>query len=119
MIMAVLMVNARLGVRVRQVAATDPHGFPTPTGWGPAGTLLPGRVQEDQDGLWRLGVDPGLWPVRQGDLVVDDTGTTWLVATADLLRNNVDPRVDWIRVTARERVAGGTEPGGPVFAGTP
>lgn len=116
--MAVLMVNASLGVRRRQDGGRDAHGEPLPADWAAVGALLPGRVSEAADGSWSLGADPSLWPVRQRDLLVDDAGNEWLVDTADLIQNNLDDSVDWIKVTAHQRTAAGsTEPGGPEYVG--
>jgi hypothetical protein len=112
---AVLMTNASLGVRRRQDAARDAHGERLPAPWGPVNGPHPGRTNETADATWNLGLDPVLWPVRQGDLVIDAAGGSWLVDTADLIRNNLDPSVDWIRVTGRHRTAAGTEPGGAWF----
>lgn len=76
----------------------------------------PGFLQDHADGTWVLGLDPVLWPVRQGDLVISgDTGAAWLVNTADLISHPVDDTVDWIRLTANQRSNGGTEPGGAWF----
>lgn len=116
--MAVLMTNASLGVRRRQDGGRDAHGARLPADWDAVGPLLPGRVREAADGSWSLGVDPSLWPVRQGDLIRDDAGNEWLVDAANVIRNNVDPSVDWVRVAAHQRTAtGATEPGGPEYVG--
>jgi hypothetical protein len=75
-----------------------------------------GLTKEAPDATWVLGLDPALWPVKQGDMVVDaDTGAAWLVMTADLITHSVDSTVNWIRVTANQREPGGTEPGGAWF----
>jgi hypothetical protein len=109
------MPNANLGVRRRAATARDAHGAPLPGVWGAVVGLLAGRVNERADGSWALGLDPSLWPVRVDDLVISDAGASWLVQTADLIRNNLDPSVDWVRVSAQTRTAGGTVPGGAWF----
>lgn len=111
----VLLPNASLGVRRRVEGARNSHGQRVPAGWGPLVDPAPGRTNEGADATWRLGLDPGLWPVRQGDLVISLTGGSWLVQTADLIQNNYDSTVDWVRVTALHRTGGGTEPGGAWF----
>jgi hypothetical protein len=60
---------------------------------------------------WVIALDPRLWPVRQGDMVVEpSTGAQWLVVTADLLANNASPDIDYVRVEAHMRTAGATIP---------
>jgi hypothetical protein len=120
--MAVLLTNASLGVRRRGTTTTDSHGMPVGGAYGALQGPWPGLVTEQADGAWRLGLDPAAWPVRAHDLVVESGGAArqWLVLTAELLQNvaaDAAGRVDWVRVTAQERVTGGTEPGGPEFAG--
>lgn len=111
--MAVLLPDCRLGVRRRSVASSDAHGEPV---IGPPEPVLgpwPGRKREQPDGTWLLSVDVAAWPLRDGDLVVDpDADVAWLVSAATVLRNRVDPIVDYIRVEAQERRAGHTEPVG-------
>lgn len=114
--MSVLLINASLGVRRRYDAAQDAHGDDLPTGWGTLEGPQPGYQNEQADSTWVLGLDPVLWPVRQNDMVIAaDTGAAWLIRTADLIKHPVDSTVDWIRITANQRSAGGTEPGGPWF----
>lgn len=114
--MGVLLPNTTLAVRPRiDDGDRNAHGERVPVGWGPATDLLPGRTNEQSDGSWNLGVDPTLWPLRMDDLVISVSGGTWLVRTSDLIQNNYDSTVDWIRVTAQRRSAGGTQPGGPWF----
>jgi hypothetical protein len=109
------MPNATLGLRRSVDGGRDSHGAPLPGGWGDPQSPQPGLLNEQPDATWIIGLDPTLWPVRQGDLVVDDTGGAWLVDTAKLVQHPVDSTVDWIRITARQRVEGSTEPGGPWF----
>lgn len=113
--MSVLLPNARLGVRRRQEGARNAHGERMAAGWGSFEGPYDGRINETAGGTWNLGVDPALWPVRQGDLVIALTGGSWLVQTADLIQNNYDSTVDWVRVSALHRAVGGTEPGGAWF----
>lgn len=111
--MGVLLVNTALGVRRLRSRQRDGHGWPQPgPGWEDPVGPWPGRTAEDTDGSWLLGLDPRGWPLAGGDLVIEpDTGREWLVLTADLLRNNLDPTVDYVRVTAHERGPHGTEAG--------
>ncbi len=108
--MAVQLPNTRLGV-VRRAEVYDAHGYPVP---GPAQALAgpwPARSSEGADGSWVLALDPAAWPVDERTVVVEPTtGVEWTVLTADLLTNNVSPIVDYVRVTAHQRVAGHTEP---------
>lgn len=114
--MSVLLPNATLGLRRRvNAAARNAHGERVQAGWSDLVSMFDGRTNEQADGSWALGLDPALWPVRTGDLVVSVDGTTWIVTSADLIQNNYDPVVDWVRVRAARRSAGGTEPGGAWF----
>lgn len=113
--MTVLLPNAKLGIRRRFDGEQDAHGDDVPTGWGALTGPLDGYQEEQADSTWVLGVDPSLWPVRQNDMVIADTGSAWLVTTANLIKHPVDSTVDWIRLTANQRAGGGTEPGGAWF----
>jgi hypothetical protein len=116
--MAVLLANRSLGVRHRTVAGQDEHGYVYTSGWGALVGPWPGRAEEGPDApigeiggrTWVLAVDPQAWPVEQGDLVVEvvngEPVTTWLVLSADLLRNNADARVDYVRIKAHLRTDG-------------
>jgi hypothetical protein len=115
--MSVLMVDASLAVRRREPDSRDAHGERVYGDWGDPVGPWPGHTRETSDGTWTLGLDPQAWPVRAGDLIVDDGGREWLVDTTVLLRNALDPTVDWIRVTAHQRVDDQTEPGGPEYTG--
>jgi hypothetical protein len=114
-LVSVLLPNASLGLRRRLDGGRDAHGSPLPTGWGEVAGPLPGYLKEQPDATWVVGLDPELWPVRQGDLVVSGDTDAWLVETADLIEHPADDTVNWIRITGNQRVAGGTEPGGPWF----
>lgn len=116
--MAVLLADRLLGVRAR-VTATDTHGYRSTPSWGPLGAALPGRAEQRPDAAigatggrtWVLALDPSLWPVGQQDLVVDpDADQWWLVTSADLIKNNADPAIDYIRVEAHTRATVGTTP---------
>jgi hypothetical protein len=112
----VLLANTRLGLRRRYDAGKDSHGARLPGGWGAISDVLAGFEQELPDATWVLGLDPTLWPARQGDMVISGvTGSAWLVTTADLIKHPVDSTVDWIRLTASQRANGGTEPAGAWF----
>jgi hypothetical protein len=113
---SVLLPNAQLGLRRRYEGGEDAHGADLPTGWGAVEGPLPGYQNEQADSTWVLGLDPDLWPVRQNDMVIDtDTGGSWLIVTADLVKHPIDDTVDWVRLTANQRAGGGTEPGGAWF----
>jgi hypothetical protein len=111
----VLLPNDVLGIRRRVEGETNSHGERMAAGWGPFLGPYDGRTNERADGTWALGVDPALWPVRVGDLVISARGGSWLVQAADLIQNNYDSMVDWVRVTGAHRTVGGTEPGGAWF----
>jgi hypothetical protein len=113
----VLMPNARLTVRRRTQGTRDAYGQRVNAGWGPLGAFHDGRTNETADATWNLGIDPALWPIRRDDLIISESGGSWLVQTADLIRNNLDSYVDWVRVTAQHRSNGFTEPGGAWFVG--
>lgn len=116
--MSVLLPNTGLGVRRRAAATYDGHGTPLPGALGALQGPYPARLRERADGGWSIGLDPRLWPVGVNDLVAEpETGREWNIQTAELLTNNADGRVDWIRVQGLERTAGdSTEPGGAEFA---
>lgn len=114
--MSVLLPNARLGLRRRiNEQVRNEHGERVAAGWGGVVGLFDGRLNETAGGTWNLGLDPALWPVRQGDLAISSDGAAWVIQTADLIQNNYDSTVDWVRATALRRSAGGTEPGGAWF----
>jgi hypothetical protein len=115
---SVLMPNAMLAVRRRDPETVDAHGYVSGGTYGPVAGPWPGRIRErGGDGGWTLAVDPNAWPVRRNDLIVEPaSGREWLVRSADMAVNNIDPRVDSIRVEALQRRDGATEPGGPEFA---
>lgn len=113
--MTVLLPNARLGLRRRVDGTRNAHGERTPAGWGDITGPYDGRVNEQAGGTWALGLDPRLWPVRANDIAIAGTGQSWLITGADLIQNNYDATVDWIRATALHRTDGGTEPGGVWF----
>lgn len=116
--MAVLLANRSLGVRSR-TTGTDAHGYRSGPSWGSLRGPWPGRAEQgpdapiDQPGgrTWVLAVDPRAWPVYQGDLVEDPvTGMGWLVISADLLANNADDSINYIRVEAHGRISAETYP---------
>jgi hypothetical protein len=117
--LAVVMTNTTLGLRRRADGAYDAHGERSNGALGAEIGPYPGRSSEQPDGSWTLAVDPALWPVRENDVIVESVSGTrlWVVKSAKLLRNNLDPVVDYIRVEAAQQVAAGTEPGGTQFAG--
>lgn len=113
--MTVLLADRRLSVRRQLFAESDGHGGPVPDGWGSASPSRPGRAIEGPDvafgesggRTWTIAVDPANWPVYQGDLVVDaDSGEEWLVTSADLMTNTIDPYVNYIRIEAHAYTAG-------------
>ncbi|MFF0481968.1 hypothetical protein [Streptomyces sp. NPDC004435] len=81
----------------------DANGVPVPpnpyTAPAPRGTW-PGGAAEQPDAAWSLRLDPAAWPVEPGDIVRDETGTTWTVATARLHRVPGCPAVDYVQVSA-------------------
>jgi len=71
----------------------------------------PGRAWEGPSGAWTLAVDEAGWPVLAGDIIVQpDTQQQWIVTGAQVMRNNLDDTVNYVRVDALERVGPNTEP---------
>ena len=85
----------------------------------PSTQFLPASVREEADGTWRINLDPALWPVKEGDVIVTDAGQQFVVRTAALKTNPYDPIIDHVRGTAVQVGAAGQEPGGSEFAGVP
>lgn len=117
--MAVLLPDRRLGLRRRTAAGVGAHGEQRGYTYGPLLGPWPGRAEEHGDvpageiggRTWVLALDPAAWPVQQGDRVVDPAlGVEWVVTSADLQVNNADHRLDYVRVEAHARQAGGTRP---------
>lgn len=113
------MPDRDLGVRRRATGPADAHGDAYRGGWLELQGPHPGRAAEGPDvpegqiegRTWRIALDPRLWPVALGDLVVEPgTGAQWLVTSADLLTNNAAPEVDYIAVQAHLRTPAGTRP---------
>lgn len=114
--MSVLIPNATATVRRQAVAGLNTHGEREQGNWGsPIGEPLDALIKQRGDGSWVVGVDPDLWPVREGDLVVDAIGREFLVQTADLLTNAADDTVNWVRCTALRKAGVGVEPTAPWF----
>lgn len=105
--MAVLMVNAQLGVRKRRPDTTDPQGFIVKGALGSQSGPWPGRVnQRSVHGPVSIGLDVAAWPLEPQDVVVEPaTGRTWLIVTAELIRNAAEDDADYVRVDARQQDA--------------
>lgn len=113
---SVLLPNTNLTVRRRVNETTrNEHGEDVLDGWTAPGPFFPGRTKENDDGRWSLAVDPALWPVRTGDLIVDQAGSAWSVQFVHNIKNNYDDYVNYVQINAVRRVAQGTEPGGAWF----
>lgn len=117
--MAVQIADRRLGARRRQAGGRGAHGDRLKGGWGPTRGPYPGWGMESGDvpagqtggRSWVLALDPKLWPVYKDDQVVDaDSGQEWLVTSADLMTNSVDPAADFISIKAHLQVDGHTAP---------
>lgn len=91
--------------KVSQVAAT------------PSTPFLPALVLEGENGLWRVNLDPALWPLKEGDVVATDTKGRFVIKTASLKSNPVDSILDHIRGEAAQVTTAGVEPGGSEFVG--
>lgn len=125
--MTVQLPNTVLGVQRADPTQVDAHGAPLPAAPGPVSALLPGKVMELDTGQWQLALDPALWPVRIGDLVVDDAGGAWVVLYSKLIPSpalasteivpSIDMDVSFIRVMANQHTAAGTEPTDQMFVG--
>ena len=111
--MAVLLPDRSLGVRPR-ATTVDAHGHRSASSWGALRGPWPGRAAQGPDAppertggrTWVLALDPAAWPVYQGDLVEEPGSAQWLVLSADLLNNNADSAIDYIRVEAHTYTAG-------------
>lgn len=111
--MSVLLPDSMLAVERQPQVAYDPGGYPIPGARAAVTDALPGRALERPDHSWVLALDPALWPVVEGDHVLDLVGgRSWLVVSADLLQNTIDPTVDYIRCEAEIRVGSSTRPPG-------
>lgn len=116
--MSVLYPDRTLGVRRRGLVEDALGDLIPPTGPGDDAGAFPGRARELPDGSWRLAVDPALWPVRENDTVYDSgNGQSWVVREAQLLANQIEKSVDYVRVIAAEIRVGGAEPRDPWFVG--
>lgn len=116
--MAVLIPNAKVGIRRRIEGALNAHGERTAAGHEAApSALLPAQVEQRADGGWSISLDPELWPVRQGDLLTGDDGATYSVLSADFLTNALEPLVNHVLCEALRVGAEGTEPADPWFPG--
>ncbi|GAA4209340.1 hypothetical protein GCM10022252_75690 [Streptosporangium oxazolinicum] len=103
-----MLADTAFGVRPH-VPTTDGHGTVSVSSWAPAKPARPGRLvsapaedgEADGPGVWVLALDPGLWPVRARDLVVEPgTGREWIVTLAVERKHAVAPVMNWINVTA-------------------
>lgn len=109
---SVLLSNGDLAVLRRADPFQDSHGAVVPGPLTRQSGYLPGAVREDASGGWSIRLDPAVWPVREGDIVVDRDGRRWLMTSAALIQNAATPEVDYVRVQAQEQTGGGTEPPG-------
>ncbi|GIH95430.1 hypothetical protein ACFFMN_22970 [Planobispora siamensis] len=117
--MAVLLADRMLGVRRRSGGAVGSHGERAGYTWAALAGPWPGRAEEGPDAAigatggrtWVLALDPAAWPVAQGDLVAEPaSGLEWLVTSADLMKHNAHPDVDYVRVEAHARTQAATRP---------
>jgi hypothetical protein len=110
--MGVLMADRQLGIVRREYGAADAHGdVAVVEGRGTLQGPWPGRARQESDGTWTLAVDAKAWPVAQRDLITDPySGDEWTVTSATLLRNALDPVVDYVRITAAGRTGTDTTP---------
>jgi hypothetical protein len=108
---SVLLPNTRLGVRRFEEAEADARGYRASTALGPLLGVGDGHAEELPDHSWRLRVDPGCWPINEKDVIEEEgTGRQWTATRVDLLKHSLDSTVDYVRVEARLREAGGTRP---------
>jgi hypothetical protein len=114
--MSVLLAHTDLGIQRRPTGGYDAQGNPTPGDPGEVLGPLPGRARQRDDGAWEFALDPDLWPVEEGDFVVEPaTRRRWVITSGvALLRNTLDPTVDYVRAEGAEKTPIGTEPVGGV-----
>jgi hypothetical protein len=117
--MSVLFANTSLSVQTydRNLPEFDSHGqlyFATleaPRGPWPGSVRPPGRTLADEQGPQLLQLDPAAWPLLPRDLVIEpSTGDSWTVVTSQLMTNDLDPSVNYVRVQAHPRSEAGTLP---------
>ena len=108
-----ILPDCALAVSRRVGYAYDESGYPMPGAFTEPVAPLPARKVERADHSWMLALDPSMWPVEEGDRVVEpSTGAEWLIVSADLLTNTADPAVDYVRCEAEARVGQSTVPPG-------
>ncbi|MFD3514908.1 hypothetical protein [Streptomyces sp. NPDC058657] len=102
--MAVVLPNRRLTLYpLEHPWARDANGVPVPPDPNRRAELRgtwPGAVLEQPDGIWSLRLAPEAWPVKTGDVVADEHGTTWTATTARIHRVPGCAAVDYVQVTA-------------------
>lgn len=101
--MAVLLPNASLRVQVHaHDFARDAHGTPiTPTTPAVTRGPLPGALKRQPDRVtWSLRLDPALWPVEPGDIVLDENDRAFVLSSAELFAIAGYPDADYIGARA-------------------
>lgn len=116
--MGVLMPNTTATIRRRGEHGYNSMGERVQGGFEPpAGDPLPALIEQRGDGGWALAVDDDLWPVREGDAILDAQGRVFIIRTADLLQNVYDSTVNYVRCEGLHVSDDGTEPQDSWFVG--
>jgi hypothetical protein len=87
--------------QARPSSTRDAHGTPVHGGTEPPVGPADGAAARRADGSWALRLDPALWPVAVGDVVVrEGDGRRWVITGTPLLHEVPNhPDVDHAAVT--------------------
>jgi hypothetical protein len=98
---AVILSDGEYTVRHRtHPAPRDADGTPVLSAPGAPQGPWPGAAREVTADSWSLRLDPRMWPLREGDLVIGVKGTFVVQGRPNLFVNNAAADVDYIAATA-------------------
>ena len=99
--MAVILGDGAYTVRHRgHPAPRDADGLPVLSAPGDPLGPWPGAAREVSENSWSLRLDPGVWPLRAGDVVVGNGHTFVIQGRPSLFTNNASAAVDYVAATA-------------------